>query len=64
MDHMGIGVLAISAGLSLSALFALLILRGYFSGVCYGRRYAPATLRSRKSWMSGKTSSALSSRTK
>jgi hypothetical protein len=27
MDHMGIGVLAISAGLSLSALFALLMLR-------------------------------------
>jgi len=26
MDHMGIGVLAISAGLSLSALFALLLL--------------------------------------
>jgi len=27
MDYMGIGVLAISAGLSLSALFALLMLR-------------------------------------
>jgi hypothetical protein len=27
MDHMGIGVLAISAGLSLSALFALLLLK-------------------------------------
>jgi len=27
MDRMGIGVLAISAGLSLSAIFALLILR-------------------------------------
>ena len=27
MDHIGIGVLAVSAGLSLSALFALLLLR-------------------------------------
>jgi hypothetical protein len=27
MDYMGIGVLAISAGLNLSALFALLMLR-------------------------------------
>src|SRR4029077_17952880 len=27
MDHMGVGVLAISAGLSLSALFALLLLK-------------------------------------
>ena len=27
MDHMGIGVLAISAGLSLSAFFALLLLK-------------------------------------
>jgi hypothetical protein len=27
MDHMGIGVLAVSAGLSFSAFFALLLLR-------------------------------------
>jgi hypothetical protein len=27
MDHMGIGVVAISAGLSLSAFFALLLLK-------------------------------------
>jgi hypothetical protein len=27
MDHMGVGVLAVSAGLSLSAFFALLMLK-------------------------------------
>ena len=42
----------------------MLVFQGYLLGVRYGRRYTPTTLRSRKSWMSGKTSSALSSSTK